>query len=228
MIDPEAVQGLTRTQQACLIAGPAVLIVARILITPFRDKGETAGYLTAIAKGRTISDVGAVLGILGALLLIPAFVGLGRVVSERMPRLGWLAVGLAVVGSVAMSIVAMLAIMGAQIGQVGSTGNQVEVWNKAFSSGPGSAVGQLMLACGAAGSILLAVGLYRSGVVRHAAAVLVGIGGASTMFTAPGPVRVVLITAAALALAGFVSVVASTPTATAHPAAPTTGVLAGA
>src|SRR6202158_4847234 len=211
MNNPETVRGLTRTQQACLIAGPAVLIVARILITPFRDKGETAGYLTAIAKTRTISDVGAVLGILGALLLIPAFVGLGRVVSERMPRLGWLGVGLAVVGSVAISIIAMLAIIGAQIGQIGSTGSQVEVWNKAFSSGPGSAVGQLMLACGAAGSILLAVGLYRSGVVRHAAAVLVGIGGATTMFTAPGPVRVVLIAAAALALAGFVSVGAATP-----------------
>src|ERR1700736_4152131 len=105
MNNPETVRGLTRTQQACLIAGPAALIVARILITPFRDKGETASYLTTIAKGRTISDVGAALGIFGALLLIPAFVGLGRVVSERMPRLGWLAVGLAVVGAVAMSIV---------------------------------------------------------------------------------------------------------------------------
>ena len=228
MNNPQAVQGLTRTQQACLITGPAVLIVARALITPFRDKGETAGYLTAIAKTRTISDVGAVLGILGALLLIPAFVGLGRVVSERMPRLGWVAVGLAVVGSVAMTIVAMLAIMAAQIGHVGSSAGQVEVWNKAFNSGPGSAVGQLMLVCGVAGSILLAVGLYRSGVVRHAASVLVGIGCATTMFTAPGPVRVVLIAAAALALAGFVWVAASVPTASPHAGARTTRILAGA
>src|ERR1700694_5713569 len=115
MNDLETVRGLTRTQQTCLIAGPAVLVVARVLMTPFRDKGETAGYLTAIAKARTISDVGAVLGILGALLLIPAFVGLGRVVSERMPRLGWVAVGLAVVGSAAMTIVSTLPSAGPQI-----------------------------------------------------------------------------------------------------------------
>src|ERR1700730_14735327 len=32
LMNPETVRGLTRTQQACLIAGPALLIVARILI----------------------------------------------------------------------------------------------------------------------------------------------------------------------------------------------------
>src|ERR1700730_14007207 len=131
MNNPETTHGLTRTQQACLIAGPAVLIIARVLTTPFRDKAETGRYLNAIAKTRTISDLGARLGILGALLLIPGFIGLGRVVSGRMPRLAWVGVGLAVVGSVAMTIVGMLAILAAQIAQVGSSGNQVEVWKKA-------------------------------------------------------------------------------------------------
>lgn len=219
MNTPRRAAALTRTQAACLLAAPIVLIAARAVTTPFRDKGDTAGYLAAIANNHATSNVGAVLGIIGALLLIPALIGLGRIAGERMPRLAWLGAGLATIGAVALTIVAMLAIIGGQVAQFASPADRVDVWNKILNSGAGAAVGQLMLVSGVIGMVLLAVGLFRSGPVHPAAAVLLGIGGATTMLTAPGPVRVVLIAAAALTLAAFTWVFASTRAASA-PQAP--------
>jgi len=201
---------ITRTQAACLVAAPAVLIVARALMTPFRDQDQTAGYLTAIAKNHATSDLGAVLLIAGSILLIPSFIALGGIVRDRMPKLAWAGVALAVIGSVAMTMVATLALVGAQIARFAAPDTRVELWKKIMNTGTGNAVGQLLLFAGLTGCVLLAIGLYRSGVVRHAAAVLVGIGGATTMITTAGPVRVVLIAAATLTLAGFSWVVAST------------------
>src|SRR5258708_3713688 len=106
---------VTRTQTACLVAAPAVLVVARVLMTPFRDQDQTAGYLTAIARDHAISDLGAVLTIAGALLLIPAFIALGRIARNGMPNLAWAGVGLAVVGSAAMTMIATIALVGAQV-----------------------------------------------------------------------------------------------------------------
>lgn len=200
---------LTRTQAACLIAAPAVLMVGRALITPFRDKGETAGYLSDIAANHATSNAGAVAAIAGALLLVPAFIGLGRIATPGMPKLAWLGTGLAVVGSAAIIIVSTLSLVGAQIAQFAPPDGRAELFNKIFNSGPGSVVGQFMLVCGVAGCIMLAVGLYRSGVVSRAAAVLVGIGGATTMITAAGPVRFVLIAAATVALVAFAWTLAS-------------------
>jgi hypothetical protein len=201
---------ITRTQAACLVAAPAVLIVARALMTPFRDQDETSGYLTAIAKDHATSDIGAVLVIVGTLLLIPAFIALGRIARDRMPKLAWVGVGLAIIGSVAMTMVATLALVGAQIARFATPDTRVDLWKKIFNTGTGSAVGQLLLLAGVIGCVLLAIGLYRSGVVPHAAAVLVGLGGTTTMITTGGPVRVVLVAAATLTLAGFSWVLAST------------------
>jgi len=53
------------------------------------------------------------------------------------------------------------------------------------------------------GFIVIAVGLFRAGVVPRAASVLVGLGGATMMTTAAGPVRPLLIAAATVALVGF-------------------------
>ena len=107
------------------------------------------------------------------------------------------------------AMIATLALVGAQIARFAAPDTRVELWKKIFNTGTGSAVGQLLLLAGVAGCVLLAIGLYRSGVVRHAAAVLIGIGGTTTMITTGGPVRLVLIAAAALTLAGFTWVLAT-------------------
>ena len=165
------------------------------------------------AKNHATADFGAVLLIVGSLLLIPAFIALGRIARGRMPKLAWAGVGLTVIGCSAMTMIATIALVGASVARFATPGTRVELWKKIFNTGTATATGQLMLLAGVIGCVLLAVGLYRSGQVRHAAAVLVGIGGTTTMITTPGPVRVVLIAAATVTLAGFAWVIASTQTA---------------
>ncbi|MDQ3648106.1 MAG: hypothetical protein M3433_05910, partial [Actinomycetota bacterium] len=76
----------------------------------------------------------------------------------------------------------------------------------------------LLVHIGAIGCIVLAITLYRSGLVPRVAAVLVGIGGATTMSTAAGPIRGALIGTAALALIGFTWVARSVWPASGSPA----------
>jgi hypothetical protein len=72
----------------------------------------------------------------------------------------------------------------------------------------------LMILIGVLGFVLLAIGLFRSRRVPRIAAVLVGLGGAATMITSQGPIRPLLVTAAAILLAGL-AWIAMTPTRTA-------------
>lgn len=209
---------LTLTQCACLLAAPLALIAGRVLATPFEDNDQTAHYLNTIAAHHTRSDIGTTLTLLGAMLLVPAILGLAGIVRTSMPRLSWLSAGLSGAGVTALAMVATLGFVGGEIAKRGTTPDNIKLWLAIFGHGAAPLVAQTMLAAGALGSIMLAVGLYRSPQVQRAAAVLVGLGSATVMLTSPGPVRVVRIAAATLLLVGAGWVVGSPRTAKTEPA----------
>ena len=66
----------------------------------------------------------------------------------------------------------------------------------------------------AVGYVVLAVGLARSGVVGKGVAVLVALGGVGTLLTMPGPMKVLLVLAALVLLAGQALVVRAVGTET--------------
>lgn len=60
----------------------------------------------------------------------------------------------------------------------------------------------LLCVLAAVGYLVLAVGLARAKVINKGIAVLVGLGGAGTLLTMPGPMKALLVLAALLLLAG--------------------------
>jgi hypothetical protein len=109
-----------------------------------------------------------------------------------------------------MACVAMAALVAGQMVRLGDTDASVALWDRVWNSDKLWPI--LTVHLGALGFIILAVGLFRAGVVPRATSVLVGLGGAMTMTTAAGPIRPLLIAAAAIALVGFGWVAATSRT----------------
>ena len=155
------------------------------------------------------SDLGAHLILLSALLLIPAAIALAGLVGARHRRLALFGGTLAVAGAVGLAATAVASLIAGQMSRVDNRGAMVELEDRILSEPP-MQVFPLLLAAGAVGSVALAVGLYRSRAVPRPAAVIVGLGGATTMLTAAGPVRAAVVAASVLALAGFAWVASTT------------------
>lgn len=90
-----------RVAAGSMIAGPA-LLVAGTFITPATDTAPTA-YLAAVADATGRFQIGALLFVLGHMLLVPAIFAMMHVVTRTVPRLGHVAGALALSGSVAMA-----------------------------------------------------------------------------------------------------------------------------
>ncbi len=107
-----------------------------------------------------------------------------------------------VTGAVGMAAFSMLGMFAAEVASHPDDAAMLSLWEQLMADPKGELV-FLAILTGAIGFVVLSVGLFRSHVVPGAAAVLVGLGGATTLFTTGGPMRPLLLTAAALALAGF-------------------------
>lgn len=191
----------TRRNITWFIAGPITALVARTMWMPFNDE-EPALYIAEVAKNTQRSSVGALLMILSALLLIPAAFALASILRDTKPRLARTAVGMIVTGAVGMAAFSMIGVFSALVAAHPDRTVMLSLWDMLVADSKGEAIFSAILT-GAIGFVVLAVGLFRSHVVPGAAAVLVGLGGAATLFTTGGPLRPLLMTAAALALAGF-------------------------
>jgi hypothetical protein len=191
---------ITPLRAACLVAAPLVAVLARLVGTPWLEEPDE--YLTEISRHAGASDLGAELALLSALLFIPAALTLAAIVGESRRRLAQVGGALTVVGAVGLAAVATASVIAGQMARVGERDAMVELWDRVLAEPP-MQVFPLLLAAGAIGSIVLAVGLYRSRAVPRPAAVLVGLGGATTMLSSAGPVRVALVAAAVLALLGY-------------------------
>ena len=182
-----------------LIAGPLVVLVARFVLVPYWDEADV--YIREVADHPGRSDLGASLVVVGAMLLVGGVLELARLVAVEHPRLAVTGAILGVIGCVGMACVAMAALVAGQMVRLGDTDASIALWDRLWNSDKLWPIMTVHL--GALGFIVLAVGLFRAGAVPRAASVLVGLGGAMTMTTAAGPIRPLLITAAAIALVGF-------------------------
>ena len=182
-----------------LVTAPLVVLAARFLLVPYWDEADV--YIRDVAEDPGRSDLGASLVIVGAMLLVSSVLVLARLVAVDHPRLAVTGAILAVIGCVGMACVSMAALVAGQMVRLGDTDASVALWDRVWNSDKLWPIMTVHL--GALGFIVLAVGLFRAGAVPRAASVLVGLGGAMTMTTAAGPIRPLLIIAAAIALVGF-------------------------
>lgn len=204
----------SNAQIATLILAPLLLIVARTQLVPYEDDAGT--YIGLVAEDPARSDLGASLVIIAALLLIPAVLTLAGIARGHAPRLTTIGGAMAVIGCVGMACIATAALVAGQAVRLGPQSAAANLWDQVWNE---SKIWPILLVhIGAIGCIVLAITLYRSGLVPRVAAVLVGIGGATTMSTAAGPIRGALIGTAALALIGFTWVARSVWPASGSPA----------
>lgn len=184
---------------ASLVLAPLLLIVARTQLVPYEDDAGT--YIAQVAQDPTRSDLGASLVIIAALLLIPAVLTLSGIARGHAPRLATIGGAMAVIGCVGMACIATAALVAGQAVRLGPESAAASLWDQVWNE---SKIWPILLVhVGAVGCIVLAVAMYRSGLVPRVAAVLVGLGGATMMSTAAGPIRGALIGTAVLALIGF-------------------------
>lgn len=101
-MSPESTSRVRRRIAAgSMIAGPA-LLVAGTLVTPATNTAPAA-YLSDVAEHAGRVQAGALLFVLGHMLLVPAIFAMMHVVTRTVPRLGHVAGALAVSGSFAMA-----------------------------------------------------------------------------------------------------------------------------
>ena len=184
-----------------LLAAPVTALVARTLWTPFDDE-EPVRYIAEVGQHPSRSGFGALLMILSALLLIPAAFALAAELRATRPRLARIAVGMIVTGAVGMAAFSMIGLFASLVAANPDRTTMLTLWDQLVADPKGELI-FLAILTGAIGFIVLAVGLFRSHTVPRPAAVLAGLGGATTLFTTGGPMRPLLLTAAALALTGF-------------------------
>lgn len=192
---------ITPLQTLSLLAAPVTAIAARLLWVPYGD-GDHTQYIADVAKEPGKADLGAFLMMLSALLLVPAIVTLAAIVRQSRPRLARVAAAMTITGAFGMSALCTIALVATHLARQPDQAAMVELWTGFFNDPKGEFI-FLAVLVGVVGFVVLAFGLYRSAEVPRAAAVLVGLGGATMLFTAGGPVRPLLVTSAVLALAGF-------------------------
>lgn len=199
-------------EPAVLVAAPAVAIVARLLTTPWyqddADQPDSAHFLADIADAPVRNDVGMLLSMVAALLFAGAAVAVGLRVREQMPRVGTAGMLMAVVGGFGLAMFSDLLLLAAQAADVEEERPAMaELFDQAYNAPLGNLF-FLLLLIGAAGWVLLGVGLYRKRIVSRAAAVVAALGGAAVMLTAPGPLTSFIAGAAVISLIGLAWVAA--------------------
>lgn len=193
---------LTPLQSASLLAAPLTAIAARLLWVPYEETDETARYIADLGTHPARADAGVFLMMLSALLFVPATFALAGIVRHRMPRAARIATAMTVIGAFGMAVLCSVALVATHLARQPDQAAMADLWEGFFNDPKGEFI-FLAVVIGVVGFGVLAVGLYRSSEVPRVAAVLVGVGGAATLFTSGGPARPFLVTAAVLALAGF-------------------------
>jgi hypothetical protein len=195
-------ESVSLTGRSLLVAAPLTLLIARTLNVPWPGSGEPAKsdhYVQQIAANPGRSDLGAALLLLSAILLIPAVLCLGSLARPRNPRLATAGTALTVIGCVGCAAVAAVSVISGQIVRHSPAGTAREIVRTFNTSIPTIDVPVLL---GTVGYLLLGIALYRSPHTPRLAAVLIGIGGPTTMITSEGPIKPLLLTATVILLAG--------------------------
>lgn len=199
-------------QLGVLIAAPAVAIVARLLTAPWyqdeSDNPDSARFLADVADAQARNEIGMILSLVAALLFTGAAVAVGLHVRERMPRTGSAGMLMAAVGGFGLAMFSDLLLLAAQAARMEDERTAMAALFDQSYEAPLGNFFYLLLLIGAAGWVLLGVGLYRTRIVARAAAVVTALGGAAVMLTAPGPLTSFVAGAAVISLTGLAWVAA--------------------
>ncbi|TDO52249.1 uncharacterized protein DUF4386 [Kribbella sp. VKM Ac-2527] len=186
-----------------LIGAPLAAVVARALMTPAyqddADQPDTPRYLTELAEAATRNDAAAMIALLGAVLYVGAALALGSILRSHLGRI---AAALSVVGAFGLAAWSIQVLLAGVLAEQPDREAMIALLDKLNTASEFS-VFYLAMIAGALGSLLFGFALYRSRAVPRAAALITGLGGATLMLTAPGPLVVFVVGGAALALIGF-------------------------
>ena len=139
---------------------------------------------------------------------IAAALTVATLFREHHRRLPVIGAALAVAGAVGLACVYLASLIAGQMARLDDHDVMVALADRVSPSRRCSS-SRSCRPPGAIGSVTLAMGIYRSRAVPRAAAVLVGVGGATIMITAAGPVSAAVAGSAVIALTGFAWVAAT-------------------
>ncbi len=193
------------TLALALVSAPAVAVVARLLLTPWIQTNNVTDWdriMTAIAENQSAHELGVVLTYLSGLLYAVAAIAVGRLARGGSRRMAGTGRVLAVVGGFGLVDFAEVSAVASTAAQADDRGAMVALFDTA-STAPLGFIGYLLLIIGAIGWLLLGAAIFRSRMAPRTAAVIVGVGGAGVMLTAPGPLVSFIAGSAVVSLVGL-------------------------
>jgi hypothetical protein len=208
----------TRVGAALLVCAPLLMAVARILLVPLDDQGWDQA-LTRAAAHQGTSDTGWLMALAASGLLGAAALSMTALLHQAgRPKAAAFATVTIALGWAGSAAICVGGLFLSYQGKSSDRAAQVQLL-KDFNAGH-SAFAFLLCVVAAVGYIVLAVALGRSSTVSKGAAFLVGLGGAATLLTMPGPLKALLVVAALVLLAGQTLVLRAVGTETTQTPAP--------
>jgi hypothetical protein len=185
----------------CMVAGP-LFALAAFVVTPalHTDAGAQLGSFAAHPDRLMIA---AVLSLAAVALMIGAALGLMHMLRERMVAHGHAGGALALIGLVAWAAQCGMLMLAWQMVADGVQPGDVAAWDGLVNATAVLIAVQLMTWLGAAGFVILAVGLLRARAVEMWVAALVAVGTVAIVLAAPLESAAVGIAGAAVLLVGL-------------------------
>jgi hypothetical protein len=192
---------LRAVARACLVAAPLLAIVSTLL-QPSMDDDGGAAQLSALAAhhGRGVAAVA--LQIATVATLVVAVVALASLAARRLR--GWAAIGsaLAIAGLLDLLFSAALSAVQLEMVTAGMDRGEMLALSHRISHGAAGVTGPVSILL-AAGLVVLAVALRRSGALGMGAAVAIALGAILQPIGFAAGVRVVAVLSFVLLLAGY-------------------------
>ena len=187
--------------RALLIGAPVLMAAGRALLVPLDDQ-DWNKVLTSMAAHQARSDAGWLIALAASGLLAATAVLLARRLGVAgRTRAAWFTMVTAVLGWASTAAVCAGALVMSVAAKAPDRDVQIQLL-KDFNQGHSAGLLFLLTLFAVVGYIVLAVGLARAGLATKGAAVLVGLGGATTLITMAGPMTVLLVLTALLLTVG--------------------------
>ena len=149
-----------------LISAPLALMVSEVVYGRFFSQGSDGEFFAAVAEKSGIWTFATLLGLLAAVLFVPAVVGMVHLMRDRGVVLAHLGGALAVIGAVGYACHQMLFVVMGEMARMGGQREAVIAVSELLDGSVliGVIVMLMFLASLSVGLILLTAGLYRSGI----------------------------------------------------------------
>ena len=189
------------TAKVLLIGAPLLMALGRALLVPLDDQ-DYDKTMTAMVAHETRSNTGWLLALAACgLLSVTAFLLARRLADVGRKRAAWFTTITTAMGWAVTACVCVAGLYMTVAAKAPDRAVQVQL-QKDFNASAAMGVIFLLAISAMVGYVVLAVGLARASIVSKGAAVLIGLGGVSTIITMGGPVTILLVLTALLLAAG--------------------------